>query len=66
MAKDQEEHKLTFKEHDVNKNGKFVELRTYFTESEILGWMNGLVCILSGELEPTAGVFRSTGYELIL
>jgi hypothetical protein len=65
-TEDQEEQKLTFKGRDVNKNGKFVVLRSYFTESEILGWINGLVCILSGEFEPSAGLFKSTGYELIL
>lgn len=63
---DKEEQVLIFKGRDVNKNGKFVVLRTYFTMSEILGWMNGLVCILSGEFEPCAGVFKCTGYELIL
>jgi hypothetical protein len=57
---------LTFKGRDVNKNGKFVVLRTYFTKSETLGWMNGLVCILSGQFETTAGVFKGTGYELRL
>lgn len=65
-TEDQEEQKLTFKGRDVNKNGKFVVLRSYFTESEILGWINGLVCILSGEFEQSAGLFKSTGYELIL
>ena len=63
---DKEEQLLIFKGRDVNRNGKFVVLRTYFTMSEILGWMNGLVCILSGEFEPSAGVFKCTGYELIL
>jgi hypothetical protein len=57
---------LTFKGRDVNKNGKFVVLRTYFTKSETLRWMNGLVCILSGQFETSAGVFKGTGYELIL
>ena len=32
-TKDREEHKLTFKGLDLNKNGKFVKLRTYFTGS---------------------------------
>ena len=50
----------------MNKNGKFVVLRTHFTESENLGWMNGLVCILSGEFDTSIGVFNSTGYELVL
>jgi len=57
---------MTFKGRDVNKNGKFVVLRTYFTKSETLGWMNGLVCILRGKVETYTGVFKSIGYELIL
>ena len=61
-----EEEYMTFKGRDVNKNGKFVVLRTYFTKSETLGWMNGLVCILSGKVETSTGVFKSIGYELIL
>jgi hypothetical protein len=60
------EEYMTFKGRDVNKNGKFVVLRTYFTKSETLGWMNGLVCILSGKVETSTGVFKSIGYELIL
>ena len=60
------QEQATFKGRDVNKNGKFVVLRTYFTQSEALGWMNGLVCILRGEFETSVGVFKSTGYELIL
>jgi hypothetical protein len=50
----------------VNKNGKFIVLRTYFTKSEALGWMNGLVCILTGEFDTSIGEFKSTGYELLL
>jgi len=57
---------VIFKGRDVNKNGKFVVLRTYFTKSETLAWMNGLVCIIRGRLETSAGVFKGTGYELIL
>jgi hypothetical protein len=60
-----EDEQLTFKGRDMNKNGKFVVLRTYFTKSEALGWMNGLVCILSGEFEPSIGSFKCTGYELM-
>lgn len=62
---EEEEQQLTFKGRDVNKNGKFIVLRTYFTKSETLGWMNGLVCILSGK-QTSEGLFKSTGYELIL
>jgi hypothetical protein len=61
----EDHHELTFKGRDVNKNGKFVVLRTHFTESETLGWMNGLVCILSGEFDTSIGVFNSTGDELM-
>jgi hypothetical protein len=61
----EDEQQLTFKGRDMNKNGKFVVLRTYFTKSEALGWMNGLVCILSGEFEPFIGGFKCTGYELM-
>ena len=57
---------MTFKGRDVNKHGKFVVLRTYFTKSQTLGLMNGLVCILSGKFEASTAVFKSTGYELIL
>jgi hypothetical protein len=60
-----EDEQLTFKGRDMNKNGKFVVLRTYFTNSEALGWMNGLVCILSGEFETSIGGFKCTGYELM-
>jgi len=65
-TEDREEEYMTFKGRDVNKNGKFVVLRTYFTKSETLGWMNGLVCILSGKVDTSTGVFKSIGYELIL
>lgn len=64
--KTDKEEQVLFKGRDVNRSRKFVVLRTYFTASEILGWMNGLVCILSGEFEPSAEVFKCTGYELIL
>jgi hypothetical protein len=62
----EDRQELTFKGRDVNKNGKFVVLRTYFTESEVLGWMDGLVCILTGDFDTSIGVFKSTGYEFNL
>ncbi|MFL6316285.1 MAG: hypothetical protein ACJ73C_06040 [Nitrososphaeraceae archaeon] len=62
----EDKEQLTFKGRDVNKNGKFIVLRTYFTKSEALGWMNGLVCILTGEFDTSIGAFKSTGYELLL
>jgi hypothetical protein len=62
----QDKEQLTFKGQDVNKDGKFVVLRTYFTKSETLRWINGLVCVLSGEFDASIGIFKSTGYELML
>lgn len=62
----EDEQHVTFKGQDINKNGKFVVLRTYFTKSETLAWMNGLVCILTGKFETSEGVFKCTGYELLL
>jgi hypothetical protein len=62
----EDKEQLTFKGRDMNKNEKFIVLRTYFTKSETLGWINGLVCILSGEFDVTMGVFKSAGYELML
>lgn len=54
---------LRFKGHDTSKNGKFIVLRTYFTDSERLQWMNGLVCILQGEFDVGNSCFRSIGFE---
>ena len=34
---------IRFKGRDMSKNDKFVVLRTYFTDSVELSWMNGLV-----------------------
>ena len=45
---------LSFKGRDMSKNNKFVVLRTYFTNSDNLNWMNGLICILEGEFTPEA------------
>jgi len=42
---------ITFKGRDVNKNGKFVVLRTYFTDSLELSWINGLVCLVNGDFD---------------
>jgi hypothetical protein len=39
VLKTGDQQELTFKGRDVNKNGKFVVLRTYFTKYETLGWM---------------------------
>jgi hypothetical protein len=54
---------VKFKGLDTSKNSKFVVLRTYFTESERLQWMNGLVCLLQGEFDAVDNCFRSVGYE---
>src|SRR5919197_5756257 len=62
----EDKEQLTFKGQDMNKNGKFVVLRTFFTNSKALGWINGLVCILNGEFDASIGIFKSTGYELML
>jgi hypothetical protein len=56
-------HELLFNGRDMSKNNKFVVLRTYFTNSDNLRWMNGLICILDGEFIPDANEFRSVGYE---
>ena len=50
----------------MSKNNKFVVLRTYLTNSGKLSWMNGLICILEGEFNPTTNEFRSIGYEWAL
>lgn len=55
--------KLLFKGPDMSKNNNFVVLRTYFTNSDNLKWMNGLICILEGEFRPDSNEFRSVGYE---
>jgi len=55
--------KLLFKGRDMSKNNKFVVLRTYFTNSDNLKWINGLICILEGEFIPDSNEFRSVGYE---
>jgi hypothetical protein len=62
----EDKEQLTFKGRDVNKNCKFVVLRTFFTNLEAFGWINGLVCILSGGFDTSIGIFKSTGYELML
>jgi hypothetical protein len=54
---------LSFKGRDMSKNNKFVVLRTYFTNSDNLYWMNGLICILDGKFMPDANEFKSVGYE---
>lgn len=43
---------LSFKGRDMSKNNKFVVLRTYFTNSDNLNWMNGLICIWKVNSSP--------------
>ena len=57
--------RLLFKGRDMSKNNKFVVLRTYFTNSDNLKWMNGLICILEGEFRQETNEFRSIGYECL-
>ena len=56
---------ITFKGKDINKNGKFVVLRTYFTDSPELLWMNGLVCLMDGFFDSQDKSFKCDGYELM-
>jgi len=56
---------LLFKGRDISKNNKFVVLRTYFTNSDKLTWMNGLICVLEGEFSPNTKEFKSIGYEWV-
>jgi hypothetical protein len=56
---------IAFKGRDVNKNGKFVVLRTYFTDSSKISWYNGLVCLLDGHFDPQDKSFKCEGYELM-
>jgi len=56
---------IIFKGRDMNKNGKFVVLRTYFTDSLELSWMNGLVCLLDGHFDSQDKSFKCDGYELM-
>jgi hypothetical protein len=59
----EDRQELTFKSRDVNKDGKFIVLRTHFTKPERVNWMNGLVCILQGEFDVNNNCFKSIGYE---
>ncbi len=56
---------ITFKGRDVNKNSKFVVLRTYFTDLQELSWMNGLVCLVDGHFNSQDKSFKCEGYELM-
>ena len=54
---------ITFKGRDMNKDGKFVVIRTYFTDSKKFSWINGLVCLLEGIVNNKNNEFLSVGYE---
>jgi hypothetical protein len=56
---------ISFKGRDVNKNGKYVVLRTYFTDLPEFLWLNGLVCLLDGQFDSESNSFRCQGYELM-
>ena len=57
---------LAFKGRDMNKNGKYVALRTYSTlNTKEFSWINGLVCLLEGTYNKNNNEFKSIGYEWI-
>ena len=56
---------ITFKGRDMNKNDKFVVLRTYFTDAPELQWMNGLICLVDGHFDSQNKSFKCDGYELM-
>lgn len=56
---------ISFKGRDVSKNGKFVVLRTYFTDLPKLSWVNSLVCLVDGHFDSESNSFRCEGYELM-
>jgi hypothetical protein len=60
-----DEEQLTFKGRDMNKNEKFVAIRTYSTDSKKLSWINGLVCLLEGTFQKNDNEFKSIGYEWV-
>ena len=62
---DYDGEQIAFKGRDMNKNGKFVVIRTYSTNSKKLGWINGLVCLLEGTFNKNDNEFKSIGYEWI-
>ena len=60
-----DKERLKSKGCDMNKSDKFVVLRTYFTNSQNLSWINGLLCLLEGTFNKIDKEFRSLGYEWI-
>jgi hypothetical protein len=49
----------------MNKNDKFVVLRTYFTDTPELQWMNDLICLVDGHFDSQDKSFKCDGYELM-
>jgi hypothetical protein len=54
---------IPFKGRDINKNGRFIVLRTFFSNSYEFLWMDGLVCIAEGKFDSIEKCFISSGYE---
>ena len=54
---------ITFKGRDTNTNGRFIVLRTFFSNSDELRWIDGLVCIAEGIFDLNNNCFISSGYE---
>lgn len=56
---------ILFNGKDTNKNGRYIVLRTYFTNNKEIIWLNGLVCILDGCFDSKDNSFRCIGYKLM-
>lgn len=54
---------ITFKGRDTNTNWRFIVLRTFFSNSDELSWVNGLVCVAEGIFNLDNNCFISSGYE---
>jgi hypothetical protein len=56
---------IIFNGKDTNKNGRYIVLRTYFTNNAEIVWLNGLICILDGYVDTKDNSFRCDGYKLM-
>jgi hypothetical protein len=56
---------IIFNGQDTNKNGRYIVLRTYFTNNAEINWLNGLVCILDGYFDFKNNSFICDGYKLM-
>jgi hypothetical protein len=56
---------IKFNGKDTNKNGRYVVLRTYFTNNAEIIWLDGLICILDGYFDTKDNSFRCDGYRLM-